>query len=108
MDNITGPVLLYANEHHNVDNVVIRMSPEPNWMQADEAILEAFHRDQPDYIPLIANRLGMHVTYVETHCDTLRDYGLLEPVTDEVVYAVTDRGEAYLTGDLDAGELHNK
>lgn len=81
------------------------MSQDYNWMQAaDEAILRGFYRDQPDYIPLVANRLGMHVTYVEARCAILRENGFLEPVTDEVVYAVTDRGEAYLTGDLDRSD----
>ena len=80
----------------------------PSIQDTDEAILKAFYRDQPDYIPLIANRLEMHVTYVETRCATLREYGLLEPVTDEVVYAVTDRGEAYLTGNLAVDERHDR
>jgi hypothetical protein len=90
----------------NLVTAVVFMSHEYTWMQtADDAILEDLHREQPEYIPLVANRLGMHVTYVETRCDLLTDYGLLKPVTDEVIYAVTDRGEAYLRGELDVDDL---
>lgn len=71
---------------------------------ADRAILEDFRREQPDYIPLVANRLGMHLSYVETRCERLVEFELLETVTNEVVYAVTDRGEAYLAGELDASD----
>lgn len=89
-----------------MDTIVVHMSQDhPLMQETDDAILKAFYRDQPDYIPLVANRLGMHIRYVETRCATLREYGLLKPVTDEVVYAVTDRGEAYLTGDLDLSDL---
>jgi predicted transcriptional regulator len=69
--------------------------------KADDAILEAFHQDQPDYIPLIANRLGMHLPHVETRCDQLIDAGLLTKVTGEAVYCLTTEGEQYLTGDIE-------
>lgn len=77
----------------------------PRMHEADEAILEDLLREQPDYIPLVANRLGMHLAYVEERCDLLTEYGLLGTVTNEVVYAVTDRGEAYLDGELDPIDL---
>lgn len=80
-------------------------SERPRMHEADEAILEDLLREQPDYIPLVANRLGMHVTYVEKRCDLLTEYDLIRTVTNEVVYAVTDRGEAYLDGELDPTDV---
>lgn len=65
--------------------------------KADNAILEDLHREQPDYIPLVANRLGMHLTYVETRCEELVDDGLLTQVTGEAVYCLTADGEQYLS-----------
>ena len=72
---------------------------------SDHAVLEDILREQPDYIPLVANRLGMHLSYVETRCNRLVELGLLETVTNEVVYAVTERGEAFLAGEVDASDL---
>lgn len=74
------------------------MSTTPEWTHpADERILRHLKDNPPDYVPIIANRLGMHLGYVESRVDTLVEYGLLEPVTGEVIYAVTDRGERYLS-----------
>ena len=85
------------------------MSQKPPWMHtADEAILEDLLCEQPDYIPLVANRIGMHLSYVETRCDRLVEFRLLETVTAETVYTVTDRGEAFLAGELDPDELTHK
>jgi len=72
---------------------------------ADAAILEYFCRNQPDYVPLAANRLGMHLDYVDGRCQHLVKYGLLEQVTGEAVYRLTDRGEEYLSGELNPGDL---
>lgn len=70
----------------------------------DTFILQDLLNEQPDYIPLVANRLGLHLAYVESRCDLLIEYDLIQPVTDELVYTVTARGEAYLTGDLEVSE----
>ena len=67
----------------------------------DIFILQDLFNEQPDYIPLVANRIGLHLAYVESRCDHLRERGLIQSVTDELVYTVTDRGEAYLTGELE-------
>lgn len=73
------------------------MSTAPDWAHpADERIVRYLREHPPDYVPLIANRLGMHLGYVERRVETLVDRGLLEPVTGEVVYSVTDRGERFL------------
>ncbi|NHN59432.1 MULTISPECIES: DUF2250 domain-containing protein [Halorussus] len=81
-------------------------SQTPDWMHsADTAILEYFQRSQPEYIPLVANRLGMHLDYVDGRCQCLVEYGLLEQVTGEAVYQLTDRGEGYLAGELTLGDV---
>lgn len=72
---------------------------------ADERILTYLRDHPPDYIPLVANRLGMHLGYVEDRCDVLLEYGLIEPVTNERIYGLSDRGERYLAGDLDPATL---
>lgn len=72
---------------------------------ADERILTYLQEHPPDYIPLIANRLGMHLGYVEDRRDVLLEYGLIEPVTNERIYGLSDRGEQYLRGDLEAATL---
>ena len=67
------------------------------WMHAaDERILEFLAENEPDYAPLIANRLGMHLGYVEQRVDALVAHEFVTPVTGEVVYGLTDCGKAYL------------
>lgn len=79
-----------------------------DWMRrVDEAILEDLRREQPDYIPLVANRLGMHLDYVDERSRRLVEHGLLEQVTGEAVYCVTDRGERYLANDLDLSDCRD-
>lgn len=78
----------------------------PNWMRAaDEEILRELCEERPDYLPLIANRLGMHLGYVERRCSVLVEHGLVEAVTGEVVYRTTERGEQFLAGEIDAAAL---
>jgi DNA-binding IclR family transcriptional regulator len=69
----------------------------PEWTHpADERILQYLQENPPDYVALVANRLGMHLGYVERRVETLVEHGLVEPVSGEVVYVVTDEGERYL------------
>lgn len=81
------------------------MSDHHQLRDADEAILEHLRREQPDYIPFVANRLGMHLDYVDGRCELLVEYGLIEPATDEPVYRLTDRGERYLSDGLSPDDL---
>jgi len=68
-----------------------------NWMRpADVRILRQLRDERPDYLALVANRLGMHLGYVERRCAVLVDHGLVEPVSGEVVYRTTERGEEIL------------
>jgi DNA-binding IclR family transcriptional regulator len=79
------------------------MTDPPDWMRSvDQDILAALERAQPEYIPLLANRLGLHLSYVERRCDRLADHGFIEPVSDEVVYRLTPRGESFLASERDA------
>ncbi|WP_458209243.1 winged helix-turn-helix domain-containing protein [Haladaptatus sp. NG-SE-30] len=73
------------------------MTERPEWMRpVDLEILAALHRTQPEYIPLLANRIGTHLPYVERRCELLTEHEFIRPVTGEVVYRLTDHGEALL------------
>lgn len=85
------------------------MSEDHPIRDVDEAILEDLQREQPDCIPFVANRLGMHLKYVDGRCESLVEHGLIEQVTGEPVYCLTDHGERYLAAgllpsDLEAGD----
>lgn len=69
---------------------------------ADERILEYLGAHPPEYIPLIANRLGMPLGYAQRRCERLVERGLMEPVTNEAIYRLTDRGARVLTGEKTA------
>lgn len=72
----------------------------PDWSHpADERILRYLQDNPPDYVPLVANRLGMHLGYVERRFDVLVEEGLIEPITGESIYDVTETGEQFLAGD---------
>lgn len=79
------------------------MPASPQWTHpADERILRYLQENPPDYVALIANRLGMHLGYVERRVETLVEHGLVEPVSGEAVYVVTDKGKRYLADDTNA------
>lgn len=67
---------------------------QPAWSRpADEAIVEFLAGNGPEYPAIVANRIGMHAPYVETRCEELAERELLEAVSGEVVYRLTDAGE---------------
>jgi DNA-binding IclR family transcriptional regulator len=72
---------------------------------ADEEILRALRDQRPDYLALVANRLGMHLGYVERRCAVLVEEGLVEPVSAEAVYRTTELGQRYLAGEVDGTAL---
>lgn len=79
------------------------MSSRHDWTHpADERVLRYLSEHPPDYVPLIANRLGMHLGYVETRVEVLVEHGLVEPISGESIYAVTDSGERYLAEEATA------
>ncbi|WP_458188450.1 hypothetical protein [Haladaptatus sp. NG-WS-4] len=73
------------------------MTERPDWMRpVDIDILLALRRTQPEYIPLLANRLGLHLAYVERRCELLTDHKFMTAMTGEAVYQLTSDGETLL------------
>lgn len=69
----------------------------PAWMEdADEQILYILRRDRVQYPALIAGETGAHMPLIERRCRRLESEGLIEPVSGEVVYRLTDRGRAVI------------
>ncbi|PSP98450.1 hypothetical protein BRC89_07840 [Halobacteriales archaeon QS_4_70_19] len=75
----------------------------PQSHPADERILEFFEANPPEYVPIVANRLGIHVRYAERRVETLVEQGLLEPVSNEVIYTTTEAGEQVVAGEATIG-----
>lgn len=81
-----------------------------NWMVlADDRILEFLSENGP------RSPLKMHESeairysrgYINSRCQKLADYGLVRNIGNGV-YQITEKGEQYLEGDLDAAELEDK
>lgn len=71
--------------------------------RTDERVLRYLLESGADYPALIAGNTGLHVAHVERRLETLTESGLVEPVSDEVVYRVTERGsERYHARDTDS------
>jgi hypothetical protein len=75
----------------------------PQSHPADERILEFFGTNPPEYVPIVANRLGIHVRYAERRVAVLVEQGLLQPVSNEVVYTTTEAGERVVAGEATIG-----
>lgn len=67
---------------------------------ADRRILEYLDSNPLDYVALIAKRLGMPTGYTTERRDVLVERGLIEPVTNEAIYTLTERGECYVDEEL--------
>lgn len=73
------------------------MSHQRDWLRgADVAIMEYLDEEHPDYVPLIASHRGINLSYARRRVDRLEDAGLVEAVSAEVVYRITDDGRAQL------------
>ena len=59
---------------------------------ADRRILQHLSTSGADYPALIASNTGLHIPLVERRCETLEAAGLVEPVSGEVLYRVTEYG----------------
>lgn len=66
----------------------------------DERLLAYLAADGPDYPALIASNTGLYVGNVERRVETLREQGLVEDVSGEVIYRITADGRSVLA---DAG-----
>lgn len=72
-------------------------SQQADWTRpGDEALLEFLASQHAEYPAIVANRTGMHLAHVERRFDAFATRGLVEPVTGEVVYRITEDGEQYL------------
>jgi predicted transcriptional regulator len=78
------------------------MSQHPDWFRrADAAILHHLSEERPTYPPLLANRLGLPTDYAQRRIDRLSERDLVEPVSAETVYRITERGERRLAAYTD-------
>ena len=80
------------------------------WMRPkDDRILEAL-RDEGNLSPFAISREGKVArvdttpSYASERCRKLLKYGMVEEI-DRALYAITDRGRAYLDEELDASTL---
>lgn len=78
-----------------------------DWMTiADERILEFLQEVGPRTpSKMVAdNRIRFSRQHINNRCKTLESYGLVQNLGNGV-YAITEKGELYLAGDLDVEEL---
>jgi len=59
---------------------------------AERRILQHLTASGADYPALIASNTGLHIPLVERRCEMLEAAGLIQPVTGEVVYRLTEYG----------------
>jgi len=69
---------------------------DPRLRPGDRSILAFLDAEGAEYPAIVANRIGMHAPRVEERCEALADAGLIEAVSDEVVYRVTRQGQRRL------------
>jgi predicted transcriptional regulator len=85
--------------------------PRVDWMTgADDAILEWMLNEPVGPIRaspgMVESNLDYEISHVRTRMIELREAGLLEYYDeDRGIYQITDRGRAYLAGELDAEDL---
>jgi predicted transcriptional regulator len=88
------------------------MRPLVDWMtKSDPAILELFKETGIAMPPAVVsyNIQGVSHPTVKRRLPVLVDNGLLEKVEDQKgYYAITNRGRAYLAGELDADDLESE
>lgn len=82
------------------------MRPRVEWMnQTDDRILELLGESNLVLSPAVtAINLDYSRNWVSRRMSKLEDANLIESV-DGSYYQITDKGRAYLTGDLDADDL---
>ena len=82
------------------------MRPRVEWMnQTDDRILELLAESDLVLTPAVmARNLEYTRNWVSRRVGKLEDAGLVEPM-DSGYYRISDRGRAYLAGDLDGDKL---
>ncbi|WP_081655519.1 winged-helix domain-containing protein [Halopiger goleimassiliensis] len=82
------------------------------WSEYDEPILEILHESGKALPPRVIhfnleyeNRASPHRSTVKRRLNRLCDHGLTEKVDDSGYYIITDTGERFLEGELDAESI---
>jgi predicted ArsR family transcriptional regulator len=81
---------------------MVRMATD-ELRSVDERILAALGESGPDYVPVIATRLGLPSKYAGRRAGILADNGLIEPVDGGAIYRLTERGERRLANETVTG-----
>ena len=85
------------------------MRPLVSWMtKSDPAILEILQESGLELPPAVIshNVVGVSHPTVKRRLPILKEHGLVEKADEKRgYYRITDRGRAYLAGELDADEL---
>lgn len=63
---------------------------------ADREILRYLAENPPEYVPLMATRLGLPLGHANDRTAALVERGLVRPVTNECIYRITEAGERRL------------
>jgi len=59
---------------------------------ADRRILAYLDENPPEYVPLIATRLGLPLGHATERMEALVEQEYVTPVTNECIYTLTDAG----------------
>lgn len=59
---------------------------------ADRQMLAYLDENPPEYVPLIATRLGLPLGHADDRMESLVERGYATPVTNECVYTLTEAG----------------
>lgn len=71
-----------------------------DWMEPNDGdILATLSRTGPEYGPVIAYHLGMDNAVFERYCERLTANGVLERVSEEPLYRLTERGQQLVERD---------
>lgn len=63
---------------------------------ADREILRYLAKNPPEYVPLMATRLGLPLGHANDRTAALVERGFVEQVTNECIYRLTEAGERRL------------
>lgn len=88
------------------------MRPRPEWMSLKDGLILEFLEEHDLELPAKPlyrnlNRHGHEIGYstVRQRLGELESHGLIARVDEAGYYEITEKGRAYLDGDIDASEL---
>jgi len=84
------------------------MRPRVDWMnQTDDRILELLRESGLELTPAaLAHNLDYSRSWISRRISKMADAGLVDTAEDGY-YGITDKGRAYLAGDLNADDLED-